>query len=49
LHNDANILCLGSRVLGVGLASDIVRAFLDAPFEGGRHIPRVEKIDPPCR
>jgi ribose 5-phosphate isomerase B len=44
-HNDANVLCLGGRVLGIGLAGDIVRAFLDASFEAGRHIPRVEKIE----
>ena len=44
-HTDANILCLGSRVTGVGLASDIVEVFLEAPFEGGRHQPRIEKIE----
>ena len=44
-HNDANVLCLGSRVLGVGLASDIVRAFLEAAFDGGRHQPRIDKIE----
>jgi ribose 5-phosphate isomerase B len=44
-HNDANILCLGANVVGVGLAKDIVRTFLDTPFEGGRHIPRIAKIE----
>lgn len=44
-HNDANILCLGSRVVGVGLAEAILRAFLETPFEGGRHQRRVEKIE----
>ena len=45
-HNDANVLCLGARVVGPGLAEDIVRAFLDAEYEGGRHARRVDKIDP---
>lgn len=44
LHNDANVLAMGSRVVGVGLALDIVDAFLDAAFEGGRHQRRVDKI-----
>lgn len=43
-HNDANMLALGARVLGEGLALDIVDAFLAADFEGGRHAPRVEMI-----
>ena len=43
-HNDANILALGERVTGVGLALDIVSAFLNTPFEGGRHASRVAKI-----
>ncbi len=43
-HNDANVLCLGERVLGLGLGAAIVAAFLDTPFEGGRHARRVEKI-----
>jgi ribose 5-phosphate isomerase B len=43
-HNDANVLCLGERVVGAGLARDIVDAFLDASFEGGRHAARVAKI-----
>jgi ribose 5-phosphate isomerase B len=43
-HNDANMLALGARVVGEGLARDIVDAFLDASFEGGRHVPRVEMI-----
>ncbi|HOX45327.1 MAG TPA: ribose 5-phosphate isomerase B [Myxococcota bacterium] len=44
-HNDANVLCLGERVTGPGEAEDILRAFLDTPFEGGRHARRVEKLD----
>jgi ribose 5-phosphate isomerase B len=43
-HNDANILALGARVLGEGLALDIVDAWLAAEFEGGRHARRVAKI-----
>lgn len=44
MHNDANVLCLGQRVLGVGLAIEILKAFLAASFEGGRHAGRVEKM-----
>jgi ribose 5-phosphate isomerase B len=43
-HNDANMLSLGARVVGEGLALDIVDAFLAAEFEGGRHAARVEMI-----
>lgn len=43
-HNDANILSLGARVVGEGLALEIVEAFLAAEFEGGRHATRVEMI-----
>jgi ribose 5-phosphate isomerase B len=44
-HNDANLLCLGERVLGLGLAEEIVRAFREARFEGGgRHQRRVDKL-----
>ena len=44
LHNDANMLSIGARVVGEGLALDIVDAFLTAQFEGGRHATRVEMI-----
>ena len=44
-HNDANVLCLGARVVGAGLAEQIVEAFLGASFEGGRHARRVAKIE----
>ncbi len=44
-HNDANMLSLGVRVLGEGLALDIVDAFLTAEFEGGRHAARVDMIE----
>lgn len=43
-HNDANVLAIGSRVVGVGVAEELVRTFLDTPFEGGRHQRRVDKI-----
>jgi ribose 5-phosphate isomerase B len=43
-HNDANMISLGARVIGEGLALDIVDAFLAAPFEGGRHATRVEMV-----
>ena len=43
-HNDANMLSLGTRVIGNGLALDIVDAFLNAEFEGGRHATRVDLI-----
>ena len=43
-HNDANMLSIGVRVVGQGLALDIVDAFLTAQFEGGRHATRVEMI-----
>jgi ribose 5-phosphate isomerase B len=44
-HNDANVLCLGARVVGVDTARDILHAFLDTEFEGGRHVRRVSKIE----
>lgn len=43
-HNDANILALGSRVVGAGLAFDIVDSFLGAEFQGSRHQKRIDKI-----
>ena len=43
-HNDANILTMGQRVVGGGLALDIVKTFLTSKFEGDRHINRIEKI-----
>lgn len=44
-HNDANMLSIGARVVGEGLALDIVDAFLSVQFEGGRHATRVKMID----
>ena len=43
-HNNANVLCVGERVIGEGLACRIVDAFLAASFDGGRHERRVNKI-----
>ena len=43
-HNDANVLCLGERVTGPGVAEDIVRAFRDTQFAGERHQRRVDKL-----
>ncbi|MEG1801149.1 MAG: RpiB/LacA/LacB family sugar-phosphate isomerase, partial [Oscillospiraceae bacterium] len=44
LHNDANVLCMGGRVVGAGLACEIADLFLNTEFEGGRHAVRVGKI-----
>ncbi len=43
-HNDANILCMGERVIGIGLAGEIVNAYLTSEFEGDRHARRLEKM-----
>lgn len=43
-HNDANVLCVGARVVGFGLATTVFDAFLAGRFEGGRHERRVDKI-----
>ncbi len=44
LHNDANVLCMGGRVVGAGLALEMVDVFLETEFEGGRHQRRVDQI-----
>ncbi|MCF8720668.1 ribose 5-phosphate isomerase B [Nitrospina gracilis] len=44
-HNDSNILIMGGRVIGKGLAYEIVRTWMSTPFEGGRHGRRLEKIN----
>ena len=44
LHNDANVLCMGGRVVGPGLATELVEVFLHTEFEGGRHQRRIDKI-----
>ena len=43
-HNDANVLCVGARVSGLGVMEDTLQAFLENGFDGGRHAERVEKI-----
>lgn len=43
-HLNAQVLCLGERIVGPGVAAEIVRAYLDAEFQGGRHARRVDKI-----
>jgi ribose 5-phosphate isomerase B len=43
-HNDANVLSIGARVVGVGLAEEIADLFLSTPFEGGRHQRRVDQL-----
>ncbi len=44
LHNNANILCLGGRVIGIGTALELVDLFVDTEFEGGRHQKRIDMI-----
>ena len=44
-HNDANVLCLGARLIGIEVAKDAISGFLETAFEGGRHQTRVSKID----
>ncbi|MDQ7032273.1 MAG: ribose 5-phosphate isomerase B [Desulfonauticus sp.] len=44
-HNNANVLCLGERVVGVDLAKSIAQTFLTTPFEGERHLRRIELIE----
>ncbi|MEX2650061.1 MAG: ribose 5-phosphate isomerase B [Alphaproteobacteria bacterium] len=43
-HNDANVLCLGARLIGEEVAKDVLRAFLATAYEGGRHARRVAKL-----
>ena len=44
MHNNSNVICLGGRITGPEIASDIVEAYLNAKFEGGRHANRVDKV-----
>ena len=46
-HNDANVLIIGGRVTGVEVALSILRAWLETPFEGGRHQRRIDRIESP--
>ena len=45
-HNDANILCLGARTIGPGLAAEVVAAWLSSEFAGGRHLRRIQMFGP---
>lgn len=45
MHNDANVLCLGARVVGAGLAIDIAELFITTEYEGGRHQKRVDMVN----
>ena len=44
LHNDANVLSMGGRVVGLGLADEILLVWFSTDFQGGRHVPRIEQI-----
>jgi ribose 5-phosphate isomerase B len=44
LHNDANVLSMGGRIVAFGLADEILRLWMETPFEGGRHQPRLDQI-----
>lgn len=44
-HNDSNVLCIGARVVGEELAKEIVKSYLEAEFEGGRHQNRINKLE----
>ena len=43
-HNDANVLSIGGRIVAAGLATEILKLWLDTPYEGGRHQKRLEQI-----
>lgn len=44
-HNDANVMCLGARVTGEGLALELIDIFLNTPFEGGKHLRRIAMFE----
>lgn len=44
-HNDANVICLGARVTGEGLALELINVFLNTPFEGGKHLRRINMFE----
>lgn len=46
-HNDANVVCFGERLVGVEIARDAMKVFLETEFEGGRHARRVDKLSQP--
>ena len=45
MHNDANVLCIGARVLGEGLADELVEVFINTEFEGGKHQRRIDMFE----
>ena len=47
LHNDANVICFGSRMIGTDVAQDCLKVFLDTDFEGGRHLEGINKLSNP--
>jgi len=47
LHNDANVICFGGRMIGADIAADCLNIFLNTKFEGGRHARRVDKLTHP--
>ena len=47
LHNDANVICFGGRMIGSDVAQDCLKVFLNTKFEGGRHLTRVNKLSNP--
>jgi ribose 5-phosphate isomerase B len=47
LHNDANVICFGGRMIGADVALDCLKVFLETEFEGGRHARRVDKLGNP--
>lgn len=44
-HNDSNVMCLGARVMGEGLAMELIDVFLNTPFEGGKHLRRINMYE----
>lgn len=48
-HNDANVLCLGARLIPEDMVLNLVDVFLETPFEGGRHLKRVQDLDTPLK
>lgn len=48
-HNDANVIAMGARLIGEDMARSCIQAFLETPFEGGRHQARVDKLSHPAK
>jgi ribose 5-phosphate isomerase B len=45
MHNDANVISIGQRMMDEATALEIVRTWLETPFEGGRHVARIQMLD----